>query len=219
MALYQRFTQDFEWPQDDLTVPQLGPMPPTDAINRIVGREYTTYSTRFQLAANYSGLVPVITPFVTQIIQTDQSADFWCDHITALSYASTAAAQGVIELPALMVRIRDLRTGADLGFEQQYPSPSNNPTFTTVPLPPNLVPLGLFGCMPNSGVEAQLAYNGGSPLPDGFRTVGTLPQPFVFTRQGGIEVTWVTLFSANGQNTTQDVTLLFSGWKEYENAS
>lgn len=214
MALFQPFKNDFEWAQDDLTVPDLGPMPPIDHANRTVtAREYATYSTRFQLPANYSGF-----NITVQTIFTDQSADFWCDHITAVSYASIAAAQGVVELPALMVRIRDLRTGDDIGFQQTYPSPNPLPT-TTVTLPPNLLPLALFGCMPNSGIEAQLAYNGSAPLPDGWRSVGTLPQPFLFTRQGGIEVTWVNMFSANLQNTSQDVTLLFSGWKEYENAS
>lgn len=216
MPIYRAFQDDFEWPQDDLTVPQLGPMPPVDAVNRaITGREYTAYSGRFQLAANYVAL----TTSVPLFIPIDQSADFWCDHITTVAYSSTAAAQAVVSDPAVMVRIQDARTGADLGFQQSYPSPSTNPLLTTVPLTPNLIPLALFGCMPVSGVEAQLAYGGGAPLPDGFRTVGTLPQPFLFTRQGGIQVTFVNMFSTGGQNTTQDITLLFSGWKEYENAS
>lgn len=216
MPIFRAFNDTFEWPQDDLTVPQLGPMPPTDSINRLItGREFTTYSGRFQLAANIAAL---LTP-TPLFIPIDQSADFWCDHITAVSYASTAAAQQVVEMPVVMVRIQDARTGADLGFEQTYPSPSANPALTTVPLTPNLIPLAIFGCMPNSGIEAQLAYTGAAPLPDGFRTVGTLPQPFLFTRQGGIQVTLVNMFSTVAQNTTQDITLLFSGWKEYENAS
>jgi hypothetical protein len=218
MALFQPFTPDFEWPQDDLTVPQLGPMPPTDAVNKlVVGREYATYATRLQVAANAGGLTAA-GGFTVQMVPVDQSADFWCDHITMLSYASTGGAQGVLDVPVLMVRIRDFRTGADLGFSQTFPAPSTNPANTTVPLPPNLVPVAMFACMPNSGVEAQLAYAGGAPLPDGFRTVGTLVQPFCFTRQGGIEVTWLNMF-ADGSNTTQDVTLLFSGWKEYEHGS
>lgn len=218
MAVYAPFTQDYQWPQDDLDVARVGPMPPVDLINRaVVGREYATYSALFSFP-----LAAAFGTTIVQIIATDQAADFWVDQVASITWQFDTQNNRFFEnnLDGA-VRVRDLRTGIDLGYTgAQQPSNWDGSAIGLTWLP-NAIPLHLFRKFPNAGIEGQLLWQGTNPIPSGWRDTGTLIQPFCITRQGGLEVTVqsLALGTTGPVNYSRQVTLTFSGWKEYANAS
>lgn len=201
-----------DWPQDAMRVPSgLGSMPPIEFGNRHVTQsEYFALSARFQVPA----ATQRFTTFST-VLATPQDGDFWCDQIAAVSWQNTVGVQGFDVLLGSMVTIIDARTQKSLIYSPSIQAPLNQ----GVVLPPNSVPLVLFRKFPGTGgPEGDLAYSGNNPTPAGFRDTGTLIQPHCFTRQGGIAVSLTTNYTSPG-NVSYDITLMFSGWKEYANAS
>lgn len=202
------------WPQDALVVPNgFGSMPPVEAGNRGgIGSEYFCLSTRFQIAAN--------SPAHTvrrDTIATPQDGDFWCDQICAVSWLALPGG-GVVRntqgFVASMVTMKDIRTARHLVYSPSFNTFSNQGQL----FPANSIPLNLLRKLPQSGTEDGADYDGTTPPPSGFRTTATLIQPYCFTRQGGIEVSLTTLY-AMPAGTSADITIAFSGWKEYANAS
>lgn len=204
----------YDWPQDALEIPDgFGGMPPIEAGNRVVtGSEYFCLSGQF--------LFPATTPAFSirqAIMATPQDGDFWCDQICAVSWATDTAA-GVLRdrqaFLASVVTIKDQRTGRSLIYNPSFNTFNNQGTL----FPANSVPVNLFRKLPQSGTENGADYDGTTPPPSGFRTTGTLIQPYCFTRQGGIEVSVTSLYAASA-TLSYDLTIAFSGWKEYANAS
>lgn len=190
--------------------PGFGGMPPVEGINRhLIGSEYFCLSSRFVFAAG----TPAFTQ-VSDILVTPQDGDFWCDQITCVSWEEDPAGnpdRDTQHFLASMVTIRDNRTGESL---------IHNPPVAgqAIQFPADSVPINLFRKLPQSGTENGIDYDGSTPAPSGFRATGTLIQPYCFTRQGGISVSITTLFAVPAL-ISFDVTLAFSGWKEYANAS
>lgn len=190
----------YKWPQDTLQIPGLDGgggrfMPPVEIGNVQVARqEAFTMSTSFTWPIN----TPANTQY-TQIIPTDQDGDFWCDQIYMVAWLNNPGGvyQSVRPAPST-IAISDLRTGKQL----TYPGAVPTNFFTT---------LLLFS--DDAGFDP-----GGSPLPDGFRSTSTLPQPFCFTRQGGISLQ-LNMIAANGAGQPQTIDIAFGGWKEYTYAS
>lgn len=205
------------WPQDTLAIPRgLGQMPPVEFQNSaVVGAEF------FALSADFTFLhtLPAanVGPTLTVILPTPQDGDFWCDQISIVSWAfiTSGAPKNVVSYPDGFVTIKDIRTGRSLISSGLF----NTPTGQGFLIPKNSVPLQLFRKFPPSGVDGQLLYDGSQPVPTGFRDTGTLIQPFVFTRNGGIEVTMTTALSPPSAVIDYTLTICFGGWKEYANAS
>lgn len=202
------------WPQDNLTVPKgIGSMPPVEYGNRaVVGAEFFAITSADFLLPHALAAQTV----QMQVLPTPQDGDFWCDQISAISWASNFAGQtrNVVSYPDAMVTIRDVRTGQSLIFT---PLPAAG-----IFVPKNSLPLTFFRKFPPSGIEGDLAYAGSTPVPTGFRDTGTMIEPFCFTRQGGIEISLTNNNSpVGGFGSTVDflVTICFGGWKEYANAS
>lgn len=203
------------WPQDAMEVPSYpGMMPPIEFANKsIVGGEYFALTQRCIFA-------PATVAFTTQTftIATPQDGDLWCDQIAMVSFLYTGAAQGVLNVNDVVVTIKDVKTG----HSPIYCPPFKHPPNATIAagqilLPANAVPLSLFRKFPQEGLDGGfLAYDGETPLPAGFRDTGTLIQPTCFTRQGGIEVAFTNISPTVAWQ--YDITLMFSGWKEYDNA-
>jgi hypothetical protein len=189
----QPFRRVTKWPQDQLQVPVSGErfMPPIARVNADLasGGEAFTMSGTFTTNGVTAGQVLNLT------IPTDQDGDFWCDQIAMIEWlAGTSQSQDV--RPSTL-QITDMRTGRQLGY------PSGIPTkfFTT---------LQLFAG--DGGITI-----GDSPYPAGWRSTAPIPEPFCFTRQGGIILQLQFLFAVPAGVRTVDIS--FSGWKEFRFAS
>lgn len=210
-----------KWPQDNLTVPRgLGSMPPIEYGNRaVVGAEFFALSADFSMPHTLAALTTQ-----TQILPTPQDGDFWCDQISVVSWLTSFAGQArnLVQYPDAMVTIKDVRTAKPLIFSPLFNTPSNQGFL----IPKNSLPITFFRKFPPSGIDGDLTYSGSQPVPNGFRDVGTMIQPFLFTRQGGIEVTMTNNNVPPGGGAgppptlfDYTVTICFGGWKEYANAS
>lgn len=184
----------WEWPQDDLDIPAgRGDMPPLNSGNLAVSRrESFTLSGRID--------IPVSTPaqsFFQTTIPTPQDGDFWCNQIY---FEGQMLDSGVMvkDLPPARVHIWDMRSANPL----TYPRPG--------------VQIGFF----RSGTPNEaLGFNVSTvTFPAGYRSTGTLIQPFCFTRQGGVIVE-LTTYGATPNDESFEISLVFGGWKEYAFAS
>lgn len=129
-------------------------------------------------------------------LPTDQDGDFWCDQIFVCGWR--AGVITMIRPPPALISISDMRTALALTW------PSNIPlNFLTTLL--------RFSDDPTFDPSV-------TSLPDGFRSTSTLPQPFCFTRSGGIVMT-LTMLPALVAGEAITIDIGFGGWKEYENAS
>lgn len=171
----------------------IGSMPPVEYANRsVIGAEYSCFTASFNNAAGQAAGFTQGT-----ILNTDQDGDFWCDQIAIVSWIYLGAAQGQLRLPFFMMNVSDARTGRKLFF-------------------PGDVPSAMFRKFPLTSPTS--VYSGQEPSPAFFRTTGTLIQPFCFTRQGGIVLN-LNYPNAVPALTTFQTQIMFSGWKEYANAS
>ena len=209
-----------KWPQDELAIPRgIGQMPPVEFGNKnIVGAEF------FSLAADFTFLHTLgpanVGPTITTVIPTPQDGDFWCDQISIIAWATFAGQTGrnIVSYPDGFITIKDVRTQRSLINSPLF----NTPTGQGFLVPKNSVPWLLFRKFPPGGLDADFNYNGNQPVPTGFRDVGTLIQPFCFTRQGGIEVSMTSALAppgGTGSPFDYTLTVCFGGWKEYANAS
>jgi|SRR5579862_1848145 len=176
------------WPQDTFQIPaaMADMMPPTGRVNRDITQQESTILTQAFLGYN------PLANTVTQVIKpTDQDGDFWCDQIFVMGYN---VSDGLPNLGANTLGIADVRTGRSLTFGAADPPLEfwRNSFIFGDPFPPVT---GL----------------GGLPWPTLYRDTGTLPQPFCFTRQGGIQITLTNI----GQEPAIDLYIVFAGWKEY----
>lgn len=202
------------WPQDDLHVPSgFGGMPPVNAGNLALGHEFFALSGLMHVPAGTAA-----GSIFRLVLATPQDGDFWVDSIGVVSWDADTV---TIPLPtqdrqqflAAMVTIRDQRTGRDVFFNRGL-----GQGVGAGAIPINSLPVNAFRKLPQSGSEVGVDYSGDTPPPSGFRTTGSLVQPLLVTRQGGVELTMTTLFAlAVGH----DVQVWFSlnGWKEYAHAS
>lgn len=207
----------YSWPQDQLQIPNgFGGMPPLDYGNEnVVAAEWFTLTAEFDYAPN--------TAAFTQknvILETPQDGDFWVDSIGAVSWLNDTSGGAITKdlqrFLAGVVSITDTRTGRNLIYGQN-PVPLSHPAGSV--FPPNSIPINFFRKLPQSGAESQAGqYTGDTPLPNGFRVTQTLIQPFVVTRQGGLQVTFTSL-EAPGNTQTYNIYVSFNGWKEYAHAS
>lgn len=203
------------WPQDTLRVPDgQGGMPPINVVNaNQVRSEYFCLSAEFTLT-------PALAAHTTQstILDTPQDGDFWVDQIAVVSWLSDPGGEGVTKdiqsFLASMITIRDNRTNRSLIYNPPFNTFNNQGQL----FPADAVPINLFRKLPQSGAENSVAYDGSTPAPSGFRATQDLIQPYCFTRQGGISVSLTTLFAVPA-GFTYDISIGFSGWKEYANAS
>ena len=199
------------WPQDLLRVPNgQGGMSRVDPGNAAVVR-----SEFFAMVADFE--FPAAAPagtFRREILATPNDGDMWVDQIAVVSWESDPdepmADQQFI---GAMVTIRDARTRRSLILNRGI-----GEGFGLGLIPPDSVPINLFRTLPQSGTEVGVDYAGDVPMPCGFRSKGTLPEPFCFTRGGAIDVT-VTTLAAGPADASYDVTLGFLGWKEYAHAA
>jgi hypothetical protein len=186
------------WPQDGLRVPGGAGarfMPPLEAANvEVAKRESFTMSGTFALPTGIIAAGQVFNLF----IQTDQDGDFWCDQIYMVAWLPGSSALGFNPFAGTM-QITDVRTGRQLG----YPDGLAVEFLKTFILFPD-----------DAGFDPA-----SSPLPDGFRSTATLPQPVCFTRQGGIQLAYTLPASLNFTGVTPRVDIAFGGWKEYAHAS
>lgn len=182
------------WPQDENRVPSTPglPMPHVSSANRTRSRrESFTMSGVFNVPfGNAAGQV------FSLYLPTDPDGDFWCDQIYMAAWFTSLSVMQ--RLPPSLISIGDARTRRSLTWPQTIPT-----NFLTTLL--------LFS--EDAGFDPA-----SSPFPDGFRSTSTLPQPFCFTRAGGIELALTMLPATVGpDNLTVDIA--FGGWKEYESAS
>lgn len=180
-----------DWPQDTLDIPSgQGVMPPINSGNRDVSRrESFTYTGEI--------VIPVSTPANSVFnlnIPTDQDGDFWCNQIYCQGHEVVAGVAS-LTIPVGRVHIGDIRTGQYL----TYPAPG--------------VSLGFFVGGNTDDDDPAFPVNSAT-FPSGFRATGTLIQPFCFTRQGGITITYTQL-SATAANELNTIYFSFGGWKEY----
>lgn len=207
----------YNWPQDKLEVPNgFGGMPPVDYGNEnVVSGEYFGLTGEFIYTEN----TPAFTQ-QTQILNTPQDGDFWCDSIGVVSWLENPTGEGVVKdlqhFLTSVVAISDIRTGRTVVYNPGI-VPTNHPAGMV--FPPNSIPLNFFRKLPQSGTESSaFGYTGDTPTPNGFRTTQSLIQPLCFTRQGGIQVTITSLDDVPANQTFQ-MSICFNGWKEYANAS
>lgn len=191
MVQYLKFTPP-EWPQDQLQVPtaSVSQMPPTGRANKqLIRQEATVLTMDFPQTVQF----PLQTDGVIRqfVLPTDQDGDFWCDQIFIQLMAGPAS-QFVV-FPSGTLGFADLRTGRSLTFGNTDPPLAF--WYNSFVSDPNLV-----------------IASGSQPLPFGFRNTGTLPQPFCFTRQGGVIVSLAVQPFAQAFPIFQ---IVMSGWKEY----
>lgn len=188
------------WPQDDNRIPNTGGFkgPPISQANRDRARQES-----FSVPVTFT-LPTTITvgQVLQQYVAMDIDGDFWVDQIYAVGWGLQIGPRIVQSAYPLLgtLDIQDARTGKSLVW------------------PPNSLPTTFLSTLilfsDDTGFDPS-----GSPFPDGFRSTGTLAQPFCFVRGGGITVSLTSAASWNsvaGPNLTD---ICFSGWKEYEYAS
>lgn len=199
------------WPQDVLRVPSgQGGMPRVDPGNAAVVR-----SEFFAMVADFAfPAAAAAGTFRREIIPTPQDGDVWVDQIAVVSWEEDPAEpMADQQFLGAMVTIRDARTGRSLILNRGI-----REGFGTNLIPADSVPINLFRTLPQSGTEVGVDYAGDVPVPCGFRSKGTMPEPFCFTRGGAIDVSLTTLAAGPATNTF-DVTIGFLGWKEYAHAA
>lgn len=183
-----------EWPQDTLAIPAgHGNMPATNPGNREVSRrESFTYSGQIAIPVS----TPANTPF-RLTIPTDQDADFWCNQIY---FQGQRVDAGVASnsMPVGRIHIGDARTGEYL----TWPAPGVSLSFFVGGSPAEEL-----------GFDVNLR-----TFPSGFRSTGTLIQPFCFTRTGAILIEYLQR-TATSAVQSHDLSIVFGGWKEYVYAS
>lgn len=182
------------WPQNTLEIPKAGAayMPPVQAENRqFARREAFTLSGSINIA-DPTGAGAALALF----LQTPQDGDFWCDQIYCTMFSGVPVTNG--PPPPSLLQISDVRTGRQLCY----------PEGVSVEFLAND-----FAYQDKPVIDYST-----SPLPDGFRSTSTLPQPFCFTRQGGIQLTMTFLTTTAGLGALV-ADFAFSGWKEYAHAS
>lgn len=188
------------WPQDDNMIPSAGGMwmPPIETANAERARQESfTMSGTFQ----HPNTITVGQQF-NLYLPTDQDGDFWCDQIYMVGWGAgltPSPPQSAYPL-AGTIDIVDARTGLAL----TYPQASCPTTFFSTFI--------LFAF--DAGFDVS-----GSPYPDGFRSTAILPQPFCFTRSGGIQLTLTSVEAWTGLAGPNYTDIAFGGWKEYEFAS
>lgn len=194
MSRFHEIAKPYNWPQDALEVPGGGGnMPPISRGNREVARsEFTAYSANFAVPDNQAaGAVQ------SAFIPTDQDGDFWCNQIAAVCFVLLGGAPNLLAMVVANMDVRDARTQQQLFY-------------------PDTVPINMFR---KFSYLTPFNYNGREPNPSGFRQTGTLMQPFCFTRQGGIQVNLSFPNATAPATGSYQLTVMFSGWKEYANAS
>jgi len=194
MSAYSKRLPPQTWPQDTLQIPNAAGrfMPPVEKGNVDIARqEAFTMSGSFVYDRRVDGAE------LRLMIPTDQDGDFWVDQIYMVTwwtneYKSIFPSRGTL-------KIKDVRTGRSLNYPDGIPLNFLN----TLVLFPD-----------DAGFDPA-----NSPPPDGFRSTSTLPQPFCFTRQGGIDltITWIGNSAPTGVVVTTDIA--FGGWKEYTYAA
>lgn len=184
----------YTWPQDTLRIPNANGrfMPPVELGNIDLARQES-----FTMVGTFTYPSAAAGSQLRLVLPTDQDGDFWCDQIYLVGWGSPVYQSQEPE-PATL-SIRDLRTGQAI----TYPTDS--------------VPIKFFATLILFSDDVGFDV-GGSPLPDGFRSTCTLPQPHCFTRQGGIEIVMTFLYAVPA-NAIRTLDIAFSGWKEYTYAS
>lgn len=190
---YSRWGQitPYKWPQDTLAIPGGAQnqrfMPPMEIGNVQVARQES-----FTMPGTFTVPPTAAANAVFNLtLPTDQDGDFWCEQIYMVAW-QVGASQSQRPPPST-IAISDLRTGKNLTYPGQVPTNM-------------LTTLLLFS--DDAGFDPA-----GSPLPDGFRSTTTIPQPFCFTRQGGIQMSLTVLPLVVGVTFLIDIA--FGGWKEY----
>jgi hypothetical protein len=183
------------WPQDENHVPSAPgmPMPPVSVANaQRSRRESFTMSGTFNFVSGVpAGLV------LPLYLATDPDGDFWADQIYMNSWVSAASSIAITPPPSI-ISIADARTGRALTY------PSTIPTHF-------ISTINILAADPGFDVSAL-------PFPSGQRSTSILPQPFCFTRAGGISMV-MTVLPNMPAGQTWIVDIAFGGWKEYESAS
>lgn len=194
MSEYSKRLPPVTWPQDTLQIPNAAGRftPPVEKGNIDVARqEAFTMSGTFTYTQFTEGQQ------VRLVIPTDQDGDFWADQMYCVAWA-TAAYKSEFA-PRGVLTISDLRTGRFLTY-------------------PDGIPLQFFNTLILFADDAGFDV-AASPPPDGFRSTSTLPQPFCFTRQGGIVLTITWLYNRPPDGVTGTLDFGFGGWKEYAYAA
>lgn len=192
------------WPQDTLRIPQGNTrfMPPVYKGNAQTSRQesFTMFGT-FAL-----GIATTAGQQFRLSLPTDQDGDFWCDQIYMVAWWPVSSALGFNPFPGVLT-IADFRTGRELTYPPASVGAAGGGVpgefFKTFVLFPDDV-----GFDPAS-----------SPFPDGFRSTATLPTPFCFTRQGGIQMTYTTPNALTFGANPASIDIAFGGWKEYTYAA
>lgn len=200
--MHYRSLTPYRWPQDQLRIPSGGGklMPPVEHANANVSRQESfTMSGRFDIPLNaVRGTIYDLT------LPTQQDGDFWVDQIAATGFACPTIPSGLPQSNFMCpgwISIADMRTGRSL----TNASPEVR---------------GLPSLFLESRIRFEDQFYAPEDIfvPSTFRTVGTLIQPFCFTRNGGIVMRF-TLDANVLNNIAYEVTVAFSGWKEYAYAS
>lgn len=194
MPRFAPILKPYSWPQDALAIPGgIGAMPPVSRANREIARaEYAAFAANFTVPNNQAA-----GAIQSAIIPTDQDGDFWCDQIAAVSWVTIGVAQQLVAMVVANMSVVDARTGRSLFY-------------------PDSVPIDLFR---KFSLYTPFNYSGREPNPSGFRQTGTLMQPFCFTRQGAIQLSLAFPIATTAPTGSYDLTVMFSGWKEYAHAS
>lgn len=182
------------WPQDENRVPNtLGAKgPPISTTNRLRSRR-ESFAMPGAFSVPFGNAAGQVFPLY---LPTDQDGDFWCDQIQMNAWFTSIAINA--RPPPCLIQITDARTGRSMTYPQN--------------IPVNFLYTGGF-------FSEDAGFDPGSyPFPDGFRSTGTLPQPFCFTRAGGIQL-YLTMLPPTVGPDNLTIDIVFSGWKEYEAAS
>ncbi len=195
---FERFQPVTNWPQETLQVPGAGSrfgMPPVDHANAYVnGRQAFTNSAIFSVTAAQFALGTIHS----QTIETEADGDFWASQIYATGFGTNGGVT-TNTVPPGNLQITDLRTGRQLAYPRGVAL-----GFLTKRFEDTSTPAGADQYVP----------------PSAWRGVGTLPEPFCFTRKGGIRLDLQS--RTNGTALVGwafEISIAFGGWKEYAHAS
>lgn len=182
----------YNWPQDSLQIPNAGGrfMPPIDRGNADIARQES-----FTMSGTITYNGAAAGSQLRLVIPTDQDGDFWCDQMYCAEWV--AGTSQSLDPRGSTISVGDIRTGRRLTWPAAMPTRY-------------LTSLQIFNG--DTGIVI-----GDSPLPAGFRSTSTIPQPFCFTRQGGIEI--LLNFTFNVPAGVRLFDIGFGGWKEYTYAA